>query len=328
MSLAALNWKYVGSQGFATGTVDAALAALYTLGTAVTYADGSGRTEGSGSAWTYTGNRYQNAGVNEALYPVSPTSTLNMRVLIAGQATGGTKTPTMMGSDTSATVVILAGITKNAGAWNAWDNANPFTSGQNSGLARCWPGSAGSGTVYLYESQEAMLVLFTTTGGGVYGLLVGAWIDPESPDVANDAESDGKLYAISMSSVANVMSTTWWTANSSSDFLRDNNTSNQCKCRVFTPGGSSMLNMEPCLAPRTAMTSSGLKSRSGRWGRHALAMRFNAASPNDQTAGRAREICAFSDAQVPSKEVNAGTTIGYCVSASTTSAVDALILLA
>jgi len=64
MSLAALNWRYVGSAGFATATVATVLDAVYTLGLSVTYADTTTRTPGSGSAWTWS--RYQNVSVTEA----------------------------------------------------------------------------------------------------------------------------------------------------------------------------------------------------------------------------------------------------------------------
>ena len=327
MSLAALNWKYVGSQGFAAGTVDAALAALYTLGTAVTYADATTRTEGSGSAWTYTGNRYQNAGVNEALYPVSPTNTLNMRCLIAGQATGGVKTPTMGSPDTAATVTIMASISKNSGAWTTWDAALPFTSGSSSGLFRVWPGAAGAGTVYLFESQEAAVIMFSTTAGGMYGLIMGAWIDPESPDTTLDAESDGKLYGVCMSNITTVMNVAWWSMGSVSDWLKDTATLSQCHNRIFTPGAGTMIGLAPLLTPRVAMTANAMKSRSGRWGRQAIALRATAAAANDQTIGRAREMYLFAPVQMPAKQSNAGVTIGHCVSASSGATADAILLL-
>lgn len=326
MSLNTAQWRYVGTASFASGTVHAALTAVHTLGTAVTYADATTRTPGTGSAWTW--NQYLNGGAIEAEYGNPPTDTLAQRVILAGQATGLGKTPTMASPDTNATVTILAGIVKNAGAWNAWDNVNPFTSGTFSGYWRAWPGSVGAGSVYMYECQEAVLILITTTAGGVYGILMGAFTDPESPDVAVDAESDGKLYGLAVSGVTAAMGTSWWTVNGSSDFLRHSVTASQCHAMVFTPGSGVFLTFEPCLTPRTAMTASGMKSRSGRWGRSTLSIRANASAPKDQTLGRLREICAFSDAQVPSKQSNAGVVTGYIVSASTATTADALLLLA
>lgn len=324
MSLSTMNWRYVGTQSFASGLVNLALDALNTLGTAVTYADGSGRTPGSGSAWTWS--RYQNVALTEAMHAVPPVATLAPAIILAGQATGGSKTPTMASPDTAATVTIMAGISKNTTGFTAWDNATPH-GGTFSGYWRAWPGTAGAGSVYLYECQEAVLILITTTAGGVYGILLGAFIDPESPDVAVDAESDGKLYGMGVSNIAAAMSTTWWTANSNSDFLRHSVTAQQCHAAVFTPGAGTLLTFEPCVTPRTAMTASGMKSRSGRWGRQGLAIRANLTPPNDQTLGRLREIVIFNDAQVPSKQTNAGVTIGYVVSASASATADAILLL-
>jgi hypothetical protein len=325
MSLSALNWRYVGAQGFASGTVAAALDALNTLGTAATYADGTTRTPGSSSAWTWS--RYQNAGTTEAMYATPPTDTLNHRIIFAGQAAGGTKTPTMASPDTSATVIVMCGLNKNSGAFNAWDNVAPFTSGTFSGYYRCWPGSAGAGTVYLYESQEAVVVLFATTAGSIYAAIVGAFLDPESTDTANDAESDGKLYGMCVSGSGAVANSSWWTATNTADLFRHNAANGTGHATVFTPGGSTLLTHSLMWAANAAMTTSGLKTRSGRWGRHAIAARFTAAAPNDQFCGRYREICAFTDAQVPSKQTNAGSTIGYIIAASTTSTTDAAILL-
>ena len=102
MSLATANWKYVGTASFASGTVHAVLTAVHTLGTAVTYADTTARTPGSGSAWTW--QQYLNGGAIEAEHANPPTDTLAQRVILAGQASGGVKTPTMAAPDTAATV--------------------------------------------------------------------------------------------------------------------------------------------------------------------------------------------------------------------------------
>lgn len=322
MSLSSLAWRYVGAGSFGTASVAAALDALYTLGTATTYADGSGRTPGSGSAWTWS--RYQNASVTEAAYATPPTDTLAQRIILAGQATGGTKTPTMASPDASAVNIVMASVNKNSGAFNAWDNAAPFTSGQFFGFWRCWPTTAGTGTVYLYEGTEAVLVLIATTGGSVYGCILGAFLDPESSDVANDAESDGKLYGVVTTGSAAAMGTGFLSGGAV--WMFHSGSASAVHAGIFTPGAGSLLTMGLLLRAQTAMTSSGLKTRSGRFARHALAMRADAAAPNDQFLGRLREIFAFTDAQTPQKQTNGGSTIGYVVSASTSSTADSLLL--
>jgi hypothetical protein len=52
MALPTLNWKYVGALNHVVSSINSALDAVYTLGTSVTYADGSPRVPGTGSAWT------------------------------------------------------------------------------------------------------------------------------------------------------------------------------------------------------------------------------------------------------------------------------------
>jgi hypothetical protein len=173
MSLEHLNWRYVGSQSFASATVAAVLDAIYTLGTTTTYANGATRTEGTGSAWTYTGNRYQNAGTTEALYPAPPTSTLNGRILLAGAATLPSPNPTMASPDAAAANILLANVVKNAGAFATWNAASPMTSGQTFGYWRVWPTSAGTGSVYLYEGKDAMLVVISA-GAAAYAWIGGA----------------------------------------------------------------------------------------------------------------------------------------------------------
>lgn len=323
MSLAALNWRYVGASSFAAATVEAVLNAIWTLGTAVTYADSTTRTPGSGSAWTWS--RFQNAGQTEAAYATPPTDTLTQRIILAGD--DAAHTPTMASPDTWAANTLLAGINKNSGAFNAWDNAAPFTSGTWFGYWRAWPTSAGTGTVYLYESQEAVIILVTTTGGSVYAILLGAWIDPESSDTSLDAESDGKLYGVAVSGSAAAWATSWWTQTGSTAWWDHSASIGNNHTGVFTPGSSAILTGERLLRPNTAMTTSGLKTRSGRFGRADIGIRASAAAPNDQLLGRIREIFAFADSQVPSKQSNGGTTIGYVVSASTSATADAVLLL-
>ena len=76
MPLPALNWRFVGGLAFTPGSINAGLDALYTLGTATTYADGTTRTPGTGSAWTWL---REVSGVTVAAYGNPPTNALNFR---------------------------------------------------------------------------------------------------------------------------------------------------------------------------------------------------------------------------------------------------------
>lgn len=321
MSLAALNWRYVGSAGFATATVAAVLNAIHGLGLAVTYADATTRTPGSGSAWTWS--RYQNVGTTEAAYATPPLSTLTQKIILAGRATAAT--PPMASPDTWFANTLMASVVKNAGAYLAWDNANPFTSGQFFGYWRAWGTPLGVGSVFLYESQEAVMIVVSTSVGVVYPILLGAWCDPESPDVVLDAESDGKLYgSMVVGSLSLGLSTTWWTQNTTNSLWIADTTNGECHCGVFTPGAGSIIVAERLAHPVSPLSATGMQTRSGRFGRAAVGLRM--ANAPTSLLGRLREIYMFSDAQTPSKQTNAGSTIGYVVSGSTAAQADAILL--
>lgn len=328
MSLSAFNWRYVGSQSFGTASVAAALDAFFTLGTAAAYFDTTTRTEGADSAGTWTGNRYQNAGVTEALYPVLPTNTLNFRALLAGAASTPSPSPTMgtLNGDTWSTNIIHVGMNKNSGAFATWQAASPFTSGQNSGLYRAWPTSAGTGTAYLWEAQEGIVGAIARTDGNIHCFAVGALVDPESADTSLDSESDGKLYCLAVSGSAGTLSSSFWTSGGSNDFFAHSASSAAHKCVVFTPGSATLLGAETLHRPKTAMTASGMKSRSGKYHRADLGLRCAAGSPNDQVLGRIREMFLYADEVTPRRQVNGATKVGYVVSSSTSTATDALFL--
>ena len=123
MSLPAVNWRYVGNQTFAAATVASALDALYTLGIKTTYADGSARTPGSGSAGTYS--RFQATGVTQSVYLTpSVTTALNQRIILSGY-TGTAPTPggTPATPDTMAADNIFISLNKNSGAFASWNAA-------------------------------------------------------------------------------------------------------------------------------------------------------------------------------------------------------------
>jgi hypothetical protein len=321
MSLSPLAWRYVGAQSFASATVAAVLDALYTLGGAATYADGTTRTVGSGSAWTWS--RYQNAGTTEACYATPPTDTLGLRVILAGAASLPSPSPTMAAPDAAAINVLNVNVIKNAGAFASWNAASPFTSGQTFGYWRAWATAAGVGTVRLYEGTEAVLVLFETASATAYGAILGALLDSESTDVTLDAESDGKLYGIITSGTASNIT---GTLNTSAAFLDHSVTASQNHAGIFTPGGSTLLPMNRRAVSTTAMTTTGLKTRSGRYVRAPFDYRSTAASPNDLALGRLREISMFSDGKTATKLTSGATTIGYLVGGSSVTDVDVVIL--
>ena len=168
------QWRYVGSTS--TGATTATwLDALFTLGTKATYYDGSTRTPGTGQAGTYS--RYQNSGVTEAVYATPATDTLNVRHIWAGASSTPSPTPTMATPDVWANDRVFVSINKNSGAFNAYNAANPFTSGDFFGYwTAAWQTSLGAGTLYLYECERAAYVV-VTIGTDTRHHCVGSFVD-------------------------------------------------------------------------------------------------------------------------------------------------------
>ena len=322
MSVEHLTWRYVGAQSFVSATVAAVLDALYTLGTKTTYADSTTRTEGSGSAWTYTGNRYQNGGTTEALYPSPPTSTLGGRILLAGAATLPTPNPTPASPDSAAANVLMGNVVKNAGAFSTWNAASPFTSGQTFGYWRIWATSSGTGSVYLWEGKDALMIQITA-GSSVVGWIGGAIGDPNSTD-SLDAETDEKVYGQITTGSAAGMAVDFGSNNNS--FLGHSATASSYHAGIFQPGSSTILTAAPRGRSQNTQTTTSLRLRSGKYARVPIDYRFTAGAPNDGFAFRLRDIMWFSDAQSGQKQTNGGTTIGYIAAASATVAQDALML--
>jgi len=317
MSLTTQEWRYVGSATVGAATVHACLEALYSLGTSATYYDATSRTEGAGSAWTWTGRRFQDGGATECLYPIPPTDPTGQCVLFAGSATS--KTPTMASPDTFTTAMVISNVVKDPGAYNAWDNAAPMTSGTAFGYWRN-VAAANPAKVHLFESQEVLLVAWETGAGTMYVGLHGAWLDPESADTTYDAESNGKLYGQAVSGATAVWGVASWNSVVTGRWLNYNGSSGREHAGVFTPGGSAILlgNMlMECLAA-TNTTGFG-KTRSGKQAMMPLTIRGAASQPNDVFLGRVREVYITSDSQGVTPVESAGSPVGYVVGSNSAS---------
>lgn len=198
MALSALNWRLLQPRTLTVGySINDMVNAVYAMGQDTTYADGTTRTPGSGSAWTWTRDQTLSAGVTTAAIGLPPINALNLAYIVAGDVSA--RTPTM-NTDAWATGAMLIGMNKNSGAYNSWVNAAPMTSGQFSGFIRnTGPTALGSTTVPLtmimIESQEGFVVIVSRTDSGSSSMLGGgALVDPLSGGVAN-AETDGRLYS-------------------------------------------------------------------------------------------------------------------------------------
>jgi hypothetical protein len=321
VSLTHANWRYVGSQSFSVASLAAVMDALHTLATASQYADSSSRTQGSGSAGTWS--RVQVSGSTECLHVTPATSAINHRILIAGASYTPSPSPVMCSPDNYSANTLNVGLVKNAGSFVSWNATDPFTSGQNFGYWKLWPTSAGSGNVYLWESKDSIAIAISnSSGSATYGCIAGAILDPESDDTTTDAESDGAMYGI-ITSGGSSISSSFWGGGFGAAFLAHSASNQTPHAGVFSPGSASILTMSPTMTFPTSPTSTGLKTRSGRFARIAITMR---SSSPDNLLGRLREVYAFCDGQTPARLTSGGNTIGYIYSGSTTSQVDSILL--
>lgn len=342
MSLPSVEWRYVGTRPVSSGTMDTIMDNVYTLATSTQYFDGSPRTQGSGSAGTW--NRYQNAGVTEAIY-VTPVLG-DQKIIIAGSSGTPSPSPTMASPDTYVTNTLMVNITKNPGNFSSWNAANPFTSGTAFGYWRILGGRSGNtgissftGNVYLYESKESIalfLISFAATSSSSYsnGVLAGALWDPESSSTI-DAESDGRLYGLITSGHINALNGTgpWSVAfnwgisqfdhnggggpGSSSDdagFLGTHGTvAGYPHLGCFSPGSSTIKNIILMMYPYTANCSSSLVTPSGKLARIPLLYRYQS---TNQIVGRLREASLCQRGLIGQRHAVGYDTTGYVISCS------------
>lgn len=319
MSLAALHHRKLATVTSASNGIVDMLNAIWTAvqPSVTTYTDGTTRTfSGSGTGWTWT--RYQNSGVTEAIYASPPTGSLAQRIIIAGATTTPSPSPTML-IDTYLVNRLHIGLVKNAGAFNAWNAAAPFTSGQFTGyvqLATNVPTAPITFTVY--ESEETVqIAMGTAAAGAIYGAGAGALIDPDTGDAA-DAESDGRIYGL-------------WTGGSSTfNQMLTNATTN-----VFLGHGASATNshfvtFNPGLSTVAAttrshfyfsMTVASMTSRAGKF--PTIPIYCGTAAT---WCGRVREIRVMRPATSGSRIDASGVNKGYVYATNAINATDAVLL--
>lgn len=363
MSLEHSNWRYVGNTGLLSPVnIDAIMDALYVLGTSETYADGSVRTPGSGSAGTW--NRYQNAGVTEAVYVTTATDTLDSKIIIAGSSSTPSPSPSMCSPDSWATNSLNVGIAKNSGVFASWNAVTPFTSGQFSGYWR-FLGSRVSSTLgntgyavtgYLYESKDSVAFALVETGANssssyANGFMAGALFDSESD--TDDTESDGKIYGLMTSghygsiTLAAVSTSSMWNLNHFSNANFRANLGNDAykpfmvnhataaggpHAGVFSRGSSSaVLTVQMAYYPldttsnpsNLQITSASMKTPSNKYVRIPMIYRY---INSNNMLGRLREVSLFQRGMIPQRHMNGSSTVGYLFCCSNTETADAVLL--
>lgn len=246
MPLPALNWRRLAPVTLAANTINDMLDAIYTAGTAVTYADGSTRTPGTDCAWVWnrdTTNALQ-PGATTACYatpptagPLAPVGVIPQAIIWAGSTNAPTLSPMWLAGanqDTRVANALYVAQALNPGAYSNWNSATPFTSGDFTGFASAAvvPASAVWGQMQMYESQECVAVQFWRGAANAQASssFAGAYVDPGTASTAI-CESDGRMYGIATSGRNNYNSATFLSATSDS-LVYETNTANNSRMGV------------------------------------------------------------------------------------------------
>jgi len=321
MPLPALNWRYVGQVAFSPSSINAGLDGLYSLGTATTYTDGTARTPGTGSAWTW--NR-EVSGVTVAVYGNPPTNALGFRYILGG-AVGAVAYPILTPDAVTQVNTLVYGMNRSSGAFTTWSAAQPFTSGfSNYWRATRSFATVAYDTVALWESQEGCVIQFgVISTGAASSVQFGALFDPLSAAAAN-SESDGRLYAMCGSGSSTTTVSNWLNAGGNSMFGEGSVTANDYHAGIFAPGTAVMFGGAGVQTKRfgTFNVTSDYAAADGSVPRVPL----YAFSTAGAFLGQGRAIYIARDTMSRVTVRNGAAAVGYVVSASLTAPQDAVLL--
>ncbi len=321
MPLSTLNWRYVGNANFVTGIANSH-DAVYGLGTSLTYADGSVRTPGSGSAWTW--NRQQVAGITESAYGVPPVNALSMSYILAGN-TATTAYPFLSPDTAGLANCVVVGMNRASGAYTSWPNAQPFTSGFSGYWRATRPfGTIGYDNVAMWECQEACIVQYSRNSDGVTSYAAfGALFDPLSTAAA-DAETDGRRYFWGGSgSTTNTAGTFWLSyfgAVADSGVMTHMINNQTAHFGAFAVGSTAAV---PVFHAEAFSPNNVLLTPSG----NVVRLPFAVLNVSGNFIGQGRQIFVVKDSITRQAWLDGATTIGYIVGASSTGQADSMLLL-
>ena len=284
-----LHWRMLAPVFVPNPSTAGLLDALYQMGTATTYADGTTRTPGTfttpgtaslpatlgtGSAWTWNfDNTTFGTGNKTAIYGYAPTTTaMNQAVAICGSSNTAGAVWKQLFSDPRLANLLFMGIAKNSGVYTSWNNATtPFSVGDFTGLGALTATATLYSLVYMWESEEAVIVQVVNTAAGTTSNgAAGAFIDPLSANTTN-AELDGRLYGVSVTGSSNYMAAAWLgsTTAANAPLFYNANTASDQHSVTFTPGAGTLTNLNAGGAAVRGTWRSG----SSRWPEHSLELR-------------------------------------------------------
>lgn len=329
MPLATLNWKLVGTQTLTTPGIAAALDAVYTLGTATTYADGTTRTPGIGSAWTWT--RQQIGGITEACFGAMPyAGAETIRFVVAGSATA--RTYTLCTPDTTSSLTNTLLFAMNRGAATTTGNWYDANGAYGSGSSGFWRGARAFTTIAfdkitMYENAEEVTIYVSLASTGTTGGF-GMWsIDPKDT-AASAAETSGRRWMMWGTGNMGAPSTTFlndYFPGSSQGFLSHATATNYGHCGIFLVGSNTITAVSRTVGPLgTVAFPVGWQTTGGKL---PLVQDVVFGGANGAAAGVWR-AAAYTRQAVGLTTWLDGTTVkGYFIGVSTTAAGQGILLL-
>lgn len=271
-----------------------------------------------------TVTKYQNAGTTEAIYGTfGAGSALTPKFLIAG--VNAARTPLMSsstnGSHTWTANYLMAGLTKNAGAFATWDHATqPFTSGSPIGLCKFYDAGVAAAKIHALVTAETVWVFVESATGTFFGCGIGALLDPETTS-STSAESDGRLYSVVVSGTTAIGATLHTLG---SGFLYHAASNNSAHFLTIKAGTSSCLRTSR-LSAQTAATTTTLIN----WDSEPVALPIYCYDTvGDRFIGRIREVTVVRDAKMTQRQAPAGVDRWHYVGGSATADQDCLGFLA
>jgi hypothetical protein len=326
MALSNLNWKLLPPQVVTVNNVNSILDNFYTMFSSGTYADGSTRTPGSGSAWTWgrdTTNTFQ-TGVTTALYGTPPVDAIGHRVCMAASTNAGATSKQFI--DTYTANIVMIGTAKNAGVYGNWTSAStPFTTGYFTGFVHAGRGTGvvTISTVYVWESQECIAIQMIHSSGSVSEAWAGAFIDPLSSNSLN-AESDGRLYGVMTTGSGAVAVSARNTSSTIGGFWHLGSSTN-AHCGVFVPGSATVqTTLKGAVGTNNTIFSSTLTSKNGDIPRLPIPMAY---SVSPFFAGQLRQIYMTRNAATTGLTWSlSGVAQGYILTSSSVASSEAYVV--
>lgn len=332
--MSARTWRYVGSTTPAGMLISDVLDAVYVLGTAATYHDGSARTPGSGNAGTWA--RKQVTGLTEAVYVAPASNSHTVRWNLAGSAS--VRTPTMLSSpaDTYAVNTLLMGFSRDGATLNAtgngWDQALPFDSGSAfSGYARALASTfvATLTKVHLWECADGFVITFATASASVsaFACVLDTGVTHATSPLSAEATSNGR-YAWRVNGTTTADSATSWTTTvtgTSQVYFGHSTSANNPHTFVIDPGTATVRAAERSFS---AMQLSDTTTQVNQDGDAMFSPIGLCADGGGAFFGRLPEITIGPDAQLGQKATSGGVDKAYAVSTSPTAPTDSAWLLA